>query len=254
MSHCFISYSTADGLEFTRRLADELESSDPQILAWHDKRDIPPGSEWDEQIVEAIKTCKCLLYVMSEDSTKPSSDCKNEIVFALRYKKPIVPLLLHKNAEPILVLGTREWIDFTGNFKTGMPKLRKHIREMDLPEGILRNLNERLADAEHDLRHAQGEEENRIKAEIEELKKQIETQQKIVDDPKAAEDQTKKNIEAGLERERQPEKPIAGKASTKFINPPPGIAPTYFQDRYSETKEIVRFLHDDSQRMLTVAG
>ncbi len=114
--HCFISYSTADALEFTRRLADELESSDPQMPAWYDKRDIPAGVDWDDQIVEAIKTCKCLLFVMSDDSTKPGSDCKNEILFALRYKKPILPIRLHQTAQPIFVLAAREWIDFTDGF------------------------------------------------------------------------------------------------------------------------------------------
>ena len=254
MSHCFISYSTADGVEFTRRLADELESSDPQIHAWYDKRDIPPGSEWDEQIVEAIKTCRCMLFVMSEDSTKSGSDCKMEIVFALRYKKPIVPILLNKKAELIFVLGTREWIDFTGDFKTGMPKLRKHLHELDLPEGILRTLKERLGDAEHDLRRATGEEENRIKAEIEELKAQIQAQEKIVANPQAAQELTQKNIETGLERERQPEKPTAAKTTTRFINPPPGIAPHYFQDRLIETKQVVDFLNDDAQRLMTIVG
>ena len=252
--HCFISYSTADALDFTRRLADELESSDPQIPAWYDRRDIPAGVDWDEAIVEAIKTCKCLLFVMSDDSTKAGSDCKNEILFALRYKKPILPIRLQKNAEPIFVLAAREWIDFTDGFKTGIPKLRKYIRELDLPEGILRTLNERLTDAEHDLRRAKGEEENRIKAEIEELKSQIQVQQKFLDDPEAAKAQTQKNIETGLERERQPVKPTAAKTETKFINPPPGIAPNYFQDRYDETKEILRFLNDNAQRMMTIVG
>ena len=81
-----------------------------------------------------------MLFLMTEDSTKAGSDCKKEIDFALRYKKPIVPLLIHKNAEPIFLLGTREWIEFTGELKAGMGKLRKFLRELDLPEGILRTL------------------------------------------------------------------------------------------------------------------
>ncbi len=254
VGHCLISYSTADGLEFTRRLADELESSDPQIPTWYDKRDITAGYDWDDQIVEAIKTCKCLLFVMTLDSTKASSDCKNEILFALRYKKPILPILLHKNAEPIFVLVAREYIDFTGGFKTGMPRLRKYVRELDLPEGILRTLKERLADAEHDLRRATGEEADRIKVETADLNKQIDIQQRIVDDPEGAKKQTERNIQTGLERERKPQLPLVGIQSTKFINPPPGIAPNYFQDRAVETKQIVDFLNDDSQRLMTIVG
>jgi tetratricopeptide (TPR) repeat protein len=253
-NHCFISYSTADGVDFTRRLAEELEGGDPFYVAWYDKRDLAPGDDWDDQIVEAIKTCKCMIFLMTEDSTKAGSDCKKEIVFALRYKKPIVPLLIHKKAEPIFVLGTREWIDFTGEFKAGMGKLHKYLRELDLPEGILRTLKERLADAEHDLRRAKEEEEQRIKAEIEELKDQIQVQQKVVANPEAAKAQTQQNIQTGLERERKPEKPTAAPTSTKFINQPPGVAQIYFRDREMETEQVILFLKNDAQRIMTIVG
>ncbi len=191
---------------------------------------------------------------MTKDGAAQGSMCKNEWTWALKYKKVVIPIQLHKDTEQPFGLGNRQWIDITEDFEHGLAKLRKFLREMDSPEGILQSYKDRLADAERALRRAKGDEENRIKAEIEELKSQIQVQQKIVDNPQAAEDQTKKNIEAGLERERQPEKPLAVKATTKFINPPPGIAPTYFQDREFENKEIVKFLNDDSQRLMTIVG
>src|SRR5689334_23360839 len=99
MNHCFISYSTIDALDFTRQLAGELEGGDPYCPVWYDKRDLVPADDWDDQIVESIKSCKCFLFLMSEDSTKQGSNCKQEIVFALRYKKPIVPILLKDGVE-----------------------------------------------------------------------------------------------------------------------------------------------------------
>jgi tetratricopeptide (TPR) repeat protein len=253
--HCFISYSTADAKEFARRLADELQGGeDIFIKTWFDKRDIDPARDWDDQIVDGIRSCKCMLFVMTKDSTAPGSMCKNEWNWALKYKKPVVPIRLQNNAEQPFGLGNRQWIDFTGEFDHGLSKLRIFLREMDSPKGILQSLKDRHADAERDLRRAKPEDQPRILAEIEELNKQIEIQQKIVDNPKAAEKRTEENIQSGLERERQPDKPAVPKTTTKFINPPPGIAPTYFQDRFIETKQIVDFLKNDTQRLMTIVG
>jgi len=253
--HCFISYSNADGLEFATKLAIELESGQPFVKVWFDKNEMSSsGGDWDEQLASAISACKCLLFVMSVDSTAKQSNCKEEWTWALKCKKPVICISLNKKAEDQFRLNNRQKIDFTSNFEAGIAQLRKAIERLDSEEGKLDELNHRLAEANRDLHRATNEDRPRIQAEIEQLKADITVQQKIVDDPKGAEDQTQKNIEAGLERERQPEKPVAGKTSTRFINPPPGIAPTYFQDRLIETKQIADFLHNDAQRLMTIVG
>ena len=252
--HCFISYSTADAQDFATKLADELEGGYPHINAWFDKRDLRPGMEWDIQIDDGLKSCRLLLFVMTKDSTNEKSVCKQEWSRALSYKKLVIPILLHRDVNTPFRLGDRQRIDFTGNFEAGIAQLRRHIAWLDSPEGVLQSYKDRLSDAERDIQRASEGDKPRIKAEIEELKAQIKQQQEIVKNPKAAEEQTKKNIEAGLERERQPKKPVAAKTSTKFINPPPGIAPSYFQNRFIETKQIVDFLNNDAQRLMTIVG
>jgi len=253
--HCFISYSTADALDFATKLSDELEGGHPFINVWFDKRDLRPGMEWDIQIDDGLKGCKLLLFVMTTDSTNEKSVCKQEWSRALSYKKLVIPLLLHQNIQTPFRLGDRQRIDFTGEFEAGLAQLRRHLAWMNSPAGELQAFRDRLSDAERDLQRARKEEDKpRIKAEIDELTEQIKRQEEIVKNPKAAEEKTEKNIQSGLERERKPEKPVASVQFTKFINPPPGVAPTYFQDRLIEEKEIVRFLNNDAQRLLTIVG
>jgi hypothetical protein len=250
----FISHSSVDGEDFALKLADEIAAGPPPVPVWLDARELRPGEDWDEQIVEAIRTCKGMLFLMSADSVRPDSVCKNEWVRALTYKKPVIPLLLTPDAELPFRLGSREYISFSGSFSSALARLRKHLAWMDSPEGQLQTLKHRLSDAQREFPRAKPERQARIRDDIAELEKQIAGQQKVVENPKAAQQQVQQSINAGLEIERQPAKPVSAGVQTKFINTPPLIAPTWFQDRHFETGQIGAFLKDESLRLMTVVG
>ncbi len=254
-NHHFISYSSVDALDFALRFADALEAGPPAIPVWLDKRELQPGHDWDEQIVDAIRICDSFLFVMTHDSVEPQSVCKQEWSRALAYKKTIIPIKLHAEAEMPFRLGTRQHIDFTGDFDSALAKLRMHIRWMATPEGGLQAMKDRLADARRDLRRAvEPMQQARIQDDIDLLEKQVAEQQQIVANPQAAAKRVEESIKSGLERERKPERPAVGTASSKFINPPPAMAPSYFQDRFIETAMIGGFLKDDALRLITVVG
>ena len=147
----FISYSNVDGKEFARTLADSLLKIPPSIPVWLDERELQPSIDWDEQIVEALRECIGLLLLMTPDSVQSKSECKREWTRALRYKKPIIPLLFDTDAEMPYRLEPRQYIDFSGNYNQAMAKLRAHIRWRSSPKGLLQGFRERLADAERDL-------------------------------------------------------------------------------------------------------
>ena len=253
----FISYSAADALDFALNLSDSLEAGPPEICTWIDKRKLQTGTDWDRQVDDAIRDCESVIFIMSRDSVEDASVCKNEWVQALRYKKPIVLVRLHADAKAPFRLNSRQHIDFAPphKFDASLARLRKDLQALSSPRGILQALQYRQADADRDLRRATDPIETaRIQAEIAQLKKQIDDQKRIVEDPEQAAQQTAQNIQTGLERERQPDRPIGGAARSKFINPPPMIAPIYFQDRYVESQLIGNFLKDDAKRMMTING
>ena len=154
--HHFISYSRLPEAEaFAFRLYDALQAGPPSHAVWLDQRDLSPATDWDEQIVEALRTCNSLLFVMTRDSVEPQSGCKLEWTRALKYKKPVVPLLLHRDAEQPFGLGNRQHIDFSGDFPPALARLRAYLHTLASPAGVLQGMKDRLADAQRDLRRAQ---------------------------------------------------------------------------------------------------
>jgi hypothetical protein len=66
----FISYSSVDAQEFAFQLYDSLLAGPPFIPVWLDKRELHAGQDWDKQIVEAIRICDSMMFVMTYDSVE----------------------------------------------------------------------------------------------------------------------------------------------------------------------------------------
>jgi tetratricopeptide (TPR) repeat protein len=250
----FISYSRVDAGDFARRLADQLVAGPPSYPVWLDVRDLQPDGDWDEQITGAIQACRGLLFVMTADSVQGHSVTKSEWEWALRYKKPVIPLRFDAGAGLPFRLSSRQFLDFSGGFEVGLARLRNYLDSVGSPKWVLQDLRYQLAEAERELPRADPEQESRIRHDIEDLKKRIGEQERLAADPEAATRRTEERIAAGMEVQRQPERPVVAPAQAKFVNPPPMAAPGYFQDRHVESELIGEFLRATDERILTVVG
>jgi len=253
--HYFISYSPLDGEAFALELYDALAQA--EIPVWMDRKNVKDaGHSWEAQVVKAIETCAGLLFVSTSDSVRTDADCRAEWMRA----KPVIPVRFLAGLELPHRLSGRAAMDFSnGDLPSDGARLCDHLKWLATPEGRLRMLQDRRTDALHDLRRAIDPKlSQRIKDDITLLDQDITEQQKIADDPQAAKKRVQESIERGLERERQPEKPeqksCTIKVCTRFINPPPDMAPSYFQDRHVETRLTADFLKDNSRCLLTVSG
>jgi tetratricopeptide (TPR) repeat protein len=64
---------------------------------------------------------------------------------------------------------------------------------------------------------------------------------------------TRTRIGSGIQREQVPADPQPVRAS-KFVNPPPAVAPGWFQDRQVETGLLAKYVTDPGIRLVTVTG
>ncbi len=86
------------------------------------------------------------------------------------------------------------------------------------------------------------------------LTDEIAVQERIAADPAAAEKRVGESIERAVQRQRRPEKSVSPRTTGKFINPPPGPVPSYFQGRHSELDRMADFMQNEDERMLAVVG
>jgi tetratricopeptide (TPR) repeat protein len=250
----FLSHSRVDGDDFAQRLRDELVAGPPSYPVWLDVRDLQPGVDWDTQVRDALRDCSGLLFVVTADSVQDYSATKPEWVRALKYKKPVIPLRFDADAELPLRLESRQGIDFSGGFDVGLARLRTYLASVGSPKWVLQDLRNQLAEAERELPRADPGQGPRVRQDIEELRKRVGEQERLVADPQAAARRTEERIAADIEVQRQPERPEVAPARAKFVNQPPVAAPGYFQDRHNESEQIGEFLRAGDERIMTVVG
>ena len=86
----FISYQS-NSFEFVLKLSDYLESNG--VKTWYAPRNIKFGSMWPDKLCEAIKNCKVLLLIYTQEADR-SKHVMREVQLADDFMKPILWLKL----------------------------------------------------------------------------------------------------------------------------------------------------------------
>lgn len=121
---CFISYSRADQAR-VNELIEQLEKIGVKVYI--DYRDIPPGSVYAEEIVNAIENSICCILMFTEKSND-SRFVLNEMNSATNYNKTIIPLRLDSilpSKALCFYIGKYNWIDYIDS--TSLEKLKKTV-------------------------------------------------------------------------------------------------------------------------------
>ena len=127
--HVFICFSSTDEA-IAREIVRSLEAND--LKCWISLRDVPPGANYQESIIEALESAKGLIFLFSGASSQ-SHEIKKELSVAGSLKIPVVPVRL----SPITPTGalryelaTRQWLDIFPDREQGLRHLVGTIREL----------------------------------------------------------------------------------------------------------------------------
>jgi WD40 repeat protein len=127
----FVSYSRKDS-EAARKIIEALADMGQDI--WVDWEDIPPASNWMEQILRGIEDVDAFLFMVSPDSSV-SEVCKVEVNHAAKNNKRIIPVVLRyvQPVDTIDVIRQLNWIflrDAEDDFAGGLQRIKTAI-ELD---------------------------------------------------------------------------------------------------------------------------
>ena len=114
----FVSYARADSA-FVLKLGADLKSTGANV--WIDQIDIKPGQEWDSAIEEAVEKSPWMLVILSP-ACVASKNVRDEIAFALKKEKRIIPVLYQACSVPFR-LDRIQYVDFRTDYAQGLTRL-----------------------------------------------------------------------------------------------------------------------------------
>jgi TolB-like protein/Flp pilus assembly protein TadD len=122
-SRVFISHASKDK-PIADAICEQLESAG--IKCWIAPRDIEPGSDWTEGIIQGIDSCRVFVLVFSE-SANGSEHVRREVAKAVSLGLAVIPFRTEEvnlSSSLSYFLGTVHWLDAI------TPPLSKHLKAL----------------------------------------------------------------------------------------------------------------------------
>ena len=125
----FISYSSKDQ-DMAETICRALEARGHQC--WISCRDVSPGQNFQEAIVQALRSAQVMLLVFTANANN-SDEIKKELVLAGRHRVTVVPIRVEDvapNDAFAYELATRQWIDLFSDWEQEIERLAVRIGQI----------------------------------------------------------------------------------------------------------------------------
>lgn len=125
----FISFSSKD-VDAAAKICLGLETRG--IACWMSTRDVPPGADFQESIIDALEAAHVMVLVFSANANN-SGEMKKELVLAGDYKLPVLPVRIEKvipSGAFRYQLTTRQYLDLFEDWDANLAKLANQIERI----------------------------------------------------------------------------------------------------------------------------
>ncbi len=233
--HIFISYAKQD----TRNLALSLDAEFNELLgvtSWVDKK-LKPGRGWTRQIEHQIKLCDLMIVLISPDVNREPNNERdysfviNEIAFAKKYRKEILPVVAQPADIPIEIINL-EYIDLTLNLAEGKTRLFNFVREVAGTDVLEAELSAQQA------------------PELDFIEEPAETETPPIENHAAVSDDEKRPVSFTLEEVFPLETETTDEDFSKDVDPPPPTDQVYSEPMPDPIEDKLIFSKKLPRRMM----
>lgn len=130
-----MSYASVDRTD-ALKVCEAIEGRG--IPCWISLRDVAPGANYQEAIVQAIRDAKAVVLVFSAAANK-SDEIKKELSLASRYRVPVLTIRI-ENVEPsdafAYELSTRQWIDAFADWDRSIDLITSRLAQISSVEPV----------------------------------------------------------------------------------------------------------------------